>query len=748
MKVKKIKTIFLLVGLIYANVSFAQSGWYNTFVYNPNVITTLITADSNHYFSFSMNSMYYLRTTNGGENWTHHKLSDSTIDIRGGMFINSLTGWITGYNGIGGYYGIIYKTTDGGNNWMRQNCHPLQIICWSVYFINESTGWISGQTSNGGSVIKTTDGGNTWLIKTSLGTGIVRNLHFLNNSFGWMTGDNSYIGKTIDGGNNWINIANNTPMSNKLIQDFLYYDSVNYYVLARGIYPDPNGYIFKTTNSGLNWIQKYSYITGQDQYLYGIHFVSSMTGYAWGGTNSLVKTTNSGNNWFTLNQNYYSSNFSMYFKNENEFFIGGGNFGDPLVVRNSVLKTTNAGSNWFVNTRNLTVNFNKVLFTNDSVGFASIDSGKVYKTTNKGINWYQSLTSNSQINRMDFVNSMTGITVGSKVHRTTNGGATWQNIINPSSYHLITCNFLSPDTVLAADIGFCFKSTNCGINWINCSLPSSTYPREYTDFSFINSSTGYLLGHEYHPGLPNQNGRYYVVILKTINSGSNWSLLFSMDSENEVYFRFQMLDSLNGYLLKKNNGCYKTTNGGTSWQFLPISGLTNSGSIKMLNANTGWIGASTSLYKTINGGTNWVQQFYDYYTTPRSIYAFNENEAWFVGSRNSIYRTTNGGGIIGISTINSEITESFSLSQNYPNPFNPQTKIKFAVPSNVKGQTSNVKLIIYDLLGREVATIVNEELKSGTYEVDWDGSNYSSGVYFYKIISNDFVETKKMVLMK
>ncbi len=113
---------------------------------------------------------------------------------------------------------------------------------------------------------------------------------------------------------------------------------------------------------------------------------------------------------------------------------------------------------------------------------------------------------------------------------------------------------------------------------------------------------------------------------------------------------------------------------------------------------------------------------------------------------NIVYGDTSG--LTGISSVNSDIPNSFSLSQNYPNPFNPQTKIKFAIPSNLKGQTSNVKLIIYDLLGREVATLVNEELKPGTYEADWDGSNFSSGVYFYKIISGDFTETKKMVLMK
>lgn len=99
--------------------------------------------------------------------------------------------------------------------------------------------------------------------------------------------------------------------------------------------------------------------------------------------------------------------------------------------------------------------------------------------------------------------------------------------------------------------------------------------------------------------------------------------------------------------------------------------------------------------------------------------------------------------VTGTSVISGLIPVKFSLSQNYPNPFNPTTKIKFDVP-----KPSFTKLIIYDMLGREVTTLVNEELKPGTYETDWDASYYSSGVYFYKIISGDFVETKKMVLMR
>ena len=92
--------------------------------------------------------------------------------------------------------------------------------------------------------------------------------------------------------------------------------------------------------------------------------------------------------------------------------------------------------------------------------------------------------------------------------------------------------------------------------------------------------------------------------------------------------------------------------------------------------------------------------------------------------------------------------KEFTLGQNYPNPFNPSTTIKYQIPSNVKGEMANVKLIVYDVLGREVATLVSEQQKAGYYEVDWNAANNSSGVYFYKIQAGDFVDTKKMVLLR
>jgi hypothetical protein len=103
----------------------------------------------------------------------------------------------------------------------------------------------------------------------------------------------------------------------------------------------------------------------------------------------------------------------------------------------------------------------------------------------------------------------------------------------------------------------------------------------------------------------------------------------------------------------------------------------------------------------------------------------------------------NSGFVIGVEPISSTIPINYRLHQNYPNPFNPTTKIKFEIPSS-----SHMRMIIYDLLGQEVTTLVNKKLKPGTYEVTFDGSNYASGVYFYSLVADDFINTKKMLLVK
>ncbi len=104
--------------------------------------------------------------------------------------------------------------------------------------------------------------------------------------------------------------------------------------------------------------------------------------------------------------------------------------------------------------------------------------------------------------------------------------------------------------------------------------------------------------------------------------------------------------------------------------------------------------------------------------------------------------------LIGVNPVSGNIPSKYILHQNHPNPFNPVTKIKFDLPGNVKSEKSNVKIIIYDILGKEIAVLVNGQLNPGTYEIGFDGADFPSGVYFYTLRAGDFTDTKKMILIK
>jgi len=145
-------------------------------------------------------------------------------------------------------------------------------------------------------------------------------------------------------------------------------------------------------------------------------------------------------------------------------------------------------------------------------------------------------------------------------------------------------------------------------------------------------------------------------------------------------------------------------------------------------------GKKVVLYKIHSGAHNWPGVVHPFASVPHSMDVFASAEIikFFTGVLSSVEEKES-----------QAIPLRFSLSQNYPNPFNPSTKIQFSV---VSSQLTVLK--IYDLLGREVATLVNEELKPGSYEVTWDAMGYPSGVYFYRLKSESFVETRKLVLMR
>jgi len=159
---------------------------------------------------------------------------------------------------------------------------------------------------------------------------------------------------------------------------------------------------------------------------------------------------------------------------------------------------------------------------------------------------------------------------------------------------------------------------------------------------------------------------------------------------------------------------------------------------------------ATIKYNT-SGTEQWVQRYNgpgNFYDIPFSIAVDGSGNVYVAGESGGNgsgldFATVKYSQLVGIEPISNEIPNSYSLFQNYPNPFNPATNVKFQIPNS-----GFIQLKVFDMLGREAATLVNEQLNPGTYEVVWDASNYPSGVYYYKFIAGDYSDIKKMVLVK
>jgi hypothetical protein len=178
---------------------------------------------------------------------------------------------------------------------------------------------------------------------------------------------------------------------------------------------------------------------------------------------------------------------------------------------------------------------------------------------------------------------------------------------------------------------------------------------------------------------------------------------------------------------------------GTGWQYVTLStpyiwNGTSNLLVEICFGNTSFTTAGGVLGTTLAGMT--YAEYHDISTACTTFlaptsYATRPDACFVINT------------IVGVNNNTSTIPEIYTLNQNYPNPFNPVTQIKYGIPKQ-----GLVTMKVYDVLGREITKLVNEVKTPGSYIVDFDGSNLSSGVYFYKLESNGFIDVKKMMLIK
>jgi hypothetical protein len=348
-----------------------------------------------------------------------------------------------------------------------------------------------------------------------------------------------------------------------------------------------------------------------------------------------------------------------------------------------------------------------------------------------------------------------------------------------------------------------YRSTNDGLTWtVLTNFPTEV--RGAVALNFFDRQNAVVLG-----GVL-KNDSALIVTLRTTNGGTSWSRSSGFESPFEEVYGIKFTDAQNGYIFCTDTAAiamYRTTNGGQMWSRTTFPTLTGGVALSFSSNQLGYfIGEENSktenrsfLFRTTNGGQNWVPlttiggdtltqllglaalknsqsvvmpaiNFQQGFFAARSSNAgaswrrdalpplnlivstaaeyFDENTVYLAGFPAVLLVNR---GFASVRQVSDVTPKAFALQQNYPNPFNPSTEIRYQVSG-----TSEVRLEVFDMLGRKVSTLVNERQVAGEYQATFNAAGLASGIYFYRIDvrssggsqTGAFTDTKKMLLIK
>jgi photosystem II stability/assembly factor-like uncharacterized protein len=685
------------------------------------------------------------------------------------------------YRNTRGTYGIgILKTTDGGTTWTKSLdwSYQQQRGIWAVKInpLNPNTVWAA--TTEG--TYRSYDAGTTWtlvhdvvmvmdLIINPVDTNIVitGNGNFASTGFG--------LYRTSDGGISWAHITSGLPsyFEGKIQLDIYKANpDIVYASIGHGFFVGYNNasWFCRSTDAGVNWE------------------VRSTTDYSkwqgWFSHDVAIDQSNPDNLIIIGIEVYKSTNGGSTIVQKSTAGVStgttppiGGQEGGPTYVHSDAHDV-----------KQHPTDFNTYYIATDGGIFRTIDFGETFSSHNgryQTTQFYNGTSSSQtdslktmggfQDNSTDIYSgdlawfrapvggdgSWTGIDAandnimfassqGLNMSRSSNGGNNFSNISPPGS-NITT--FIAPYKLFIQDGNFIYagrdriyKSINGGGNWTTTNNGNvlDGNPALAMDISYQTSNKVYVGTAPYQT----RSG-----LFRTTNGGTGWDnitgtlpdrfpadIAVDPNDDDIVYVTFYGFGT--GHV-------YKSTNSGDIWTDISDNlpdVPTPAVIVDLNNSDHVYIGTDIGVFVSTDGGGNW-QDFND--GLPDAVQGMDLNITY---ANNVIRVMTHGNGgyerkllsqiPVGLDP-DPPVVSSFKLEQNYPNPFNPGTVINWQVPVN-----GFVSLKVYDVLGNEIAVLVNEEKTAGSYQTEFNASNLSSGTYFYRIESGSFVQTRKMILLK
>jgi poly(3-hydroxybutyrate) depolymerase len=628
-------------------------------------------------------------------------------------------------------FGVSYKN---GNTWIAvgedgtitgTNTKWSDTWFQGVSFSDANNGFAVGWQ---GVIFRTTDGGDTWVELTSGTNHLFYEVSSTDENTATAVGSGGTIRRTTNGGQTWF-------VQSSTAQGHLY--GVSFTDFNNGTIVGAHGIIYRTLNGGVSW---FSQLSGTTAWLYGVSFTDSSTGTAVGWNGTIIRTTDAGTTWTTQNSGTMQWLNGVCFVNSN--------VGTAVGCGGTILRTIDGGANWIPQSSGITSVLFSVSFTDANYGVAVGEGGTILTTTNGGENWVVQ-SGSSQVESHNFIHN--GINRNYFVFLPQNytEGGDYPVVINlhGSTHYSLEYMYLTHMNPVADTAGFIavYPNSVAG-DWNDYNTPppddlgfiedlidtlatkySVDLKRIYISGFSNGARMSNLLGCELSDKIaaiaPVAGG-----ILVGCNPSSAVPVVYQHGTNDLNVPYSEGLAALNFWIQNNAATAYTDTmqlpdidpnDGSTVTKFIYRN---SSGEVKVV------------FYRINSGGHQWSG-------SPLTL-PNNSLKNRDINSSAEIWNFVKDL-VVGISENTNSNPTNFSLSQNYPNPFNPKTVIGYQLPVS-----SNVTLKVYDLLGREVATLVDEYKPAGSYNATFYAGSLSSGVYLYKLTAGDFIQTKKLILMK
>lgn len=659
----------------------------------------------------------------------------------------------------------LYKSTNNGTTWQNlsfsfpMGLNDLLPLPGNLFYAAVDNNFVLITTNNGNNWIKSESGVFNSNI-TGLSTSRTGHIYALREGLG--------LYKSTNNGESWQTV--NTPTTSLSL---VCTDSSNNVFIGTG------SVLYRSTDEGINWIQSGAGLpsadiriltTGNDKNLY---LQTSDT------ANGMYRSSNNGTTWSSIGLPYKITAIAV--NSAGHIYAAQNLINNPSQQFNhNLYLSTNNGTNWNL-VRNATGNITAIA-VNQLTGnvFISVTSTGYFRSTNNGTNWFNI---NNGINNLTYSGIYTSSNgnvycigyrpgmhdIGSDFYSSTNEGNTWL----PIRSGWISTNTFTRAVTVGAN-GFLYASAyrfnietegNAGV-WR--SITSSNTFSITGQVKYLDNGQPVTSG--YIKAIKSINGEEYTLDSAVILSDGSYNLtkvpqdsvdlIAFQNDEDDAYFVPTFYQSTvywqqSTTLFVNNNMSNLNINVIRNSNSTPVTGkitgnisrsIYDNSAIKNARIYARSSGVFRSYAISLSNGSYSIDSLpngsYEIICDMVGYYGQTQNVVFNGGTLSNIDFNL-AGYLVPIQIHSGSIPKKYRLYPNYPNPFNPITVIKFDIP-----ERTMVSLRIYDIIGKEIAVLKREILSSGSYNVEWNASAYSSGVYFYRLVTDKYIQTHKMVLLK